>query len=219
MNKVLKNKRRQAQGRVKPSPMQAKYFLALADRPGAWPDMKSIAALLAATLMISASALPPAQADLNSVLAGMYTAAGSPGVYQTQNSGVISGGYVAVRTPIQDVNLISFSPPNIGAGCGGIDLFMGSFSFVNAQAFENLLRQIGQQALGYACAGGSAEAEIIRVAANRAAMDFSSIQPSPSLSAGEKKNLACKGEGFTLPCACRRLFSAILFIFGPLIPA
>ncbi len=146
MNNVLKYKRRQPQGRVKPSPMPAGFLFSLADRPG----MKSIAALLAATLMISASALPPAQADLNSVLAGMYTAAGSPGVYQTQNSGVISGGYVAVRTPIQDVNLVSFSPPNIGAGCGGIDLFMGSFSFVNAQAFENLLRQIGQQALGYA---------------------------------------------------------------------
>ena len=112
--------------------------------------MKPIAAMLAAGLLISAAALSPAQADLNSVLSGMYTAAGSPGVYQTQNSGVISGGYVAVRTPIQDVNLVSFSPPNIGAGCGGIDLFMGSFSFVNAQAFENLLRQIGQQALGYA---------------------------------------------------------------------
>ena len=151
MNNVIENKRRQPQGRVKPSPLQARFFFSPAERLGlGWIELKPIAALLAATLMISASALPPAQADLNSVLAGMYTAAGSPGVYQTQNSGVISGGYVAVRTPIQDVNLVSFSPPNIGAGCGGIDLFMGSFSFVNAQAFENLLRQIGQQALGYA---------------------------------------------------------------------
>ncbi|CQR44895.1 putative TraH family protein [Thiomonas sp. CB3] len=150
MNKVLKNKRRQAQGRVKPSLMQARLFISPADRLGMPFDLKSVAAMAAAGLLISAAALSPARADLNSVLSGMYTAAGSPGVYQTQNSGVISGGYVAVRTPIQDVNLVSFSPPNIGAGCGGIDLFMGSFSFVNAQAFENLLRQIGQQALGYA---------------------------------------------------------------------
>ncbi|CDW92494.1 MULTISPECIES: conjugal transfer protein TraH [unclassified Thiomonas] len=151
MNNIAENKRRKAQGRVSLSPLLGGLVFSPADRLGLdWIDLKSIAAMLAATMLISASALPPAQADLNSVLSGMYTAAGSPGVYQTQNSGVISGGYVAVRTPIQDVNLVSFSPPNIGAGCGGIDLFMGSFSFVNAQAFENLLRQIGQQALGYA---------------------------------------------------------------------
>ncbi|MBN8777148.1 conjugal transfer protein TraH [Thiomonas arsenitoxydans] len=149
MNNVLKNKRRQPQG-PGTGPLQAEVWFSPADRLGMPFDLKPIAAMLAAGLLISAAALSPAQADLNSVLSGMYTAAGSPGVYQTQNSGVISGGYVAVRTPIQDVNLVSFSPPNIGAGCGGIDLFMGSFSFVNAQAFENLLRQIGQQALGYA---------------------------------------------------------------------
>lgn len=149
MNNVLKNKRRQPQG-PGTGPLQAEVWFSPANRLGMPFDLKPIAAMLAAGLLISAAALSPAQADLNSVLSGMYTAAGSPGVYQTQNSGVISGGYVAVRTPIQDVNLVSFSPPNIGAGCGGIDLFMGSFSFVNAQAFENLLRQIGQQALGYA---------------------------------------------------------------------
>jgi conjugative transfer pilus assembly protein TraH len=34
-------------------------------------------------------------------------------------------------------------------GCGGIDLFAGSFSFINEAQFVALLKNIGQNALGY----------------------------------------------------------------------
>ncbi|MHB8890391.1 MAG: conjugal transfer protein TraH, partial [Acidobacteriaceae bacterium] len=53
-------------------------------------------------------------------------------------------------TPMSGANVISFSPPNISAGCGGINLYMGSFHFINGQQFMALLRTVGQEALGYA---------------------------------------------------------------------
>ncbi|ACK78317.1 conjugal transfer protein TraH [Acidithiobacillus ferrooxidans] len=72
------------------------------------------------------------------------TAAGSG------NGVTYSGGYFEARTPLSGANVIAFSPPDISAGCGGINLFFGSFHFINGQEFMALLREIGQQALGYA---------------------------------------------------------------------
>jgi len=40
--------------------------------------------------------------------------------------------------------------PHYRSGCGGIDLFLGGFSYINAQAFTQLLRNIGSNAGGYA---------------------------------------------------------------------
>jgi conjugative transfer pilus assembly protein TraH len=40
--------------------------------------------------------------------------------------------------------------PHYRSGCGGIDLFMGGFSYINAAAFTQLLRNIGSNAGGYA---------------------------------------------------------------------
>ena len=72
------------------------------------------------------------------------TAAGSG------NGVTYSGGYFEARTPLSGANVIAFTPPDISAGCGGINLFFGSFHFINGQEFMALLREIGQQALGYA---------------------------------------------------------------------
>jgi len=41
-------------------------------------------------------------------------------------------------------------PPSFNAGCGGIDLFAGSFSFISLDQFVNLLRAIAANAPGYA---------------------------------------------------------------------
>ena len=41
-------------------------------------------------------------------------------------------------------------PPSFSAGCGGIDLFGGSFSFINFNQFVQLLRNVAGNAAGYA---------------------------------------------------------------------
>jgi conjugative transfer pilus assembly protein TraH len=81
---------------------------------------------------------------------GMFTATSAPQAANVGNGVTLTGGYAEIRTPLSGANVISFSPPDISAGCGGINLYMGSFHFINGQEFLALLRTIGQEALGYA---------------------------------------------------------------------
>jgi len=72
------------------------------------------------------------------------------GTAMSQSRGVLAGPNVSVRNRISNVNLVNFRAPNVDAGCGGIDIFGGSFSFINAQQFSQMLRNIAANATGYA---------------------------------------------------------------------
>ncbi|MGI9274883.1 MAG: conjugal transfer protein TraH [Endozoicomonas sp.] len=72
-----------------------------------------------------------------------------PAVYQTQRRGVISGGAFHARNRINETHLTGFVPPEFSAGCGGIDLYGGSFSFINSEQFNKLIRDIAGNASGY----------------------------------------------------------------------
>jgi conjugative transfer pilus assembly protein TraH len=95
----------------------------------------------------------PAKAGLDGELSGMFndminvTPGGS---YQTQRRGVITGGSISMRNKVVNPNLISFIPPSAKGGCNGIDMFAGSFSFINGAQFTQLARSIAQAAVGYA---------------------------------------------------------------------
>ncbi len=45
-----------------------------------------------------------------------------------------------MRTPNTTYNLAAITPPSANAGCGGIDLYMGGFSFVNKEQFVAMLK-------------------------------------------------------------------------------
>ena len=72
------------------------------------------------------------------------------GMYKSQSRGYYATPSIYSRNPIMDVKPLSFSMPSARSGCGGIDLFAGSFSHINADQFVALLRTIPQNALGYA---------------------------------------------------------------------
>jgi len=74
----------------------------------------------------------------------------APGVYESQRRGVLAGGRNTVKTRIFEENLVSFAPPSWKAGCGGVDLFGGSLSFINADQIVQLLRSVAANAKGYA---------------------------------------------------------------------
>ena len=74
------------------------------------------------------------------------------GFYRSSRRGVLAGGAVSVRSRISDLQLISFSPPAVAAGCGGIDIFAGSFSFINSEQLIQLMRSVASNAAGYAFA-------------------------------------------------------------------
>lgn len=92
-------------------------------------------------------------ADLNSSLHNMLGSnvqVNNAGSIQSGRRGGFFGGSVYVRGRVMTVNVINFTPPSFTAGCGGIDLFGGSFSMINKEQFIALLRSVAQNASGYA---------------------------------------------------------------------
>ena len=73
-----------------------------------------------------------------------------PGVYQSQRRGVIAGGRLTTKARIMDTNFVNIQAPSWKGGCGGIDMFGGSFSFINADQLVQLLRTVAANAKGYA---------------------------------------------------------------------
>ena len=74
---------------------------------------------------------------------------GSPAVIQGQTLNMYTGGSMFMRAPRRAYQVVAFTPPHVGAGCGGIDLFTGGFSHINEEQFVAMLRNIGSNALGY----------------------------------------------------------------------
>lgn len=83
---------------------------------------------------------------INSVLDGMFANVTAPNVIDSQLRGGLAGGGVYVRSPISSIQLFAVDPPRITAGCGGIDLYLGSFSFITADRLVQFLRNVAQNA-------------------------------------------------------------------------
>lgn len=73
----------------------------------------------------------------------------SPGIVEGQTRGVLTGGAIQARFGTAGIQIAGFSPPSISAGCGGIDAWGGSFSFVNKEQFTNFARKVAANAAGY----------------------------------------------------------------------
>jgi len=73
----------------------------------------------------------------------------NPAVLQGQTMNLYTGGSLFMRMPKRTYQLATVTPPSWNAGCGGIDLFAGGFSFINKEQFVAMLRNIGSNALGY----------------------------------------------------------------------
>lgn len=81
---------------------------------------------------------------------GFKATTNDPGAYIAQTRGFITGGSLNLRSGYEPIQLFSINPPRIRAGCGGLDLYFGGISFINKDQFVNMLKTIGQNALGYA---------------------------------------------------------------------
>ncbi|MDR2526533.1 MAG: conjugal transfer protein TraH [Rickettsiales bacterium] len=67
-----------------------------------------------------------------------------------QQAGYYTGGSIRARVPVLNVNPINIQPPKLSGGCGGIDMFTGSFSHINTDQFIASLKAIGSNSVGYA---------------------------------------------------------------------
>lgn len=73
-----------------------------------------------------------------------------PSVSLNARRGVISGGSMTIRTPNVGLRPFSLRGPSISVGCGGIDMFFGSFSFISKEQLVQAMRAIVTAALTYA---------------------------------------------------------------------
>jgi len=116
--------------------------------------MRLITSLLSLTLAVTPIAALPA--NLNSEMQAMFDDLGAlgnvttPGAFRGQAMNLYTGGSLMMRAPGRNYPLINTQLPSMRAGCGGIDIYGGAFSFINKQQFIALLRNIGSNAVGYA---------------------------------------------------------------------
>ena len=108
---------------------------------------KTVAAVLVASLLTTG---PLHASQLSDAMDGMFTAMTQPQGFSTPTMNGVAFGSASVRFPVQNFNSISFDPPRINAGCSGIDMYMGSFSFINSEQLKTMLRAFAQGAVGYA---------------------------------------------------------------------
>ncbi len=80
---------------------------------------------------------------------GILSNSTSADTFKSASRNVISGGSMYVHNKIFNRSIVSFTAPGFNAGCGGLDLFGGSFSFINADQLVQLFRSIAQNAAGF----------------------------------------------------------------------
>src|SRR5438876_10764776 len=105
---------------------------------------RALALLTAWSLMLSG---PLAYAgDLNAEVNNMFNNLGAignytaPGAFKGQTFNTYSGGNLYLRAPNKTYQLAAISFPSAKGGCGGIDVFGGSFSHISATEFKNMLK-------------------------------------------------------------------------------
>lgn len=79
-----------------------------------------------------------------------YVNVTKPQVYDGQRAGLYTGGSLYTRMPVKNVQIMNLTMPSAKAGCGGIDLYTGSFSFINKDEFIDTAKSVMNNAKGYA---------------------------------------------------------------------
>lgn len=103
--------------------------------------------LLTVVLLISSFVVSPiaASAGWIDTWYDQYTTSG-PQSFQGQKRGYWSAGSFQGRSPVQSDYPITVMPPRLKAGCGGIDLLFGGFSFLNFEYMVQKFQRIIQAA-------------------------------------------------------------------------
>ena len=110
-------------------------------RPSRLVALLGTAALVASPVTLRAG-------DLNAEVNNMFNSLGAignytaPGAFRGQTFNTYTGGSLFMRAPNKVYQLAAIQFPSARAGCGGIDVFGGSFSHISAAEFKNLLRNI-----------------------------------------------------------------------------
>lgn len=81
---------------------------------------------------------------------GFATNVTGSAAYHTQAAGYVSYGSVNARTEARFLQVAHVDAPGVRAGCGGIDVFAGGFSYITASEIVDFMKNILSNGGGYA---------------------------------------------------------------------
>ena len=96
------------------------------------------------------------QADVNSKMNDFWDEIGvaanvtGPSSFQGQRAGYYTLGNVYLRTPQETLNPVNIQMPGYRAGCGGIDMYAGGFSYVNSDQLVAFMKAVANNAASFA---------------------------------------------------------------------
>lgn len=101
---------------------------------------KAVAMILALTIFIGSTGTS-VQANFADDWAGQTTSTDT-GYFKGGERGYLSGGSFSARWPMGTDSAMSISLPSVKAGCGGIDMFLGGFSFLDTDKLVEKFQRI-----------------------------------------------------------------------------
>lgn len=93
------------------------------------------------SLMFFVSSVIPVNAGWVDDWLTQHTAVG-PTSIEGQKRGYFTAGSFSARWPTSNDRLFTLNPPHLKFGCGGIDLFLGGFSFLNVEYLVQKLQRV-----------------------------------------------------------------------------
>ncbi|MDH2328344.1 conjugal transfer protein TraH [Cereibacter sp. SYSU M97828] len=118
--------------------------------------LKKISTTLAVCAMALSVSGPVQSQSLGDDLKGFWERTGGgvnvtrPQAYQGQMGGYVTLGSLYMRTKPRNTGMMQIQMPSVRAGCGGIDIFGGSFSFISKEEMIYLMEGIMQNAASFA---------------------------------------------------------------------
>jgi conjugative transfer pilus assembly protein TraH len=107
----------------------------------------SVRASIASEMETLYNGLSQLPADVAAGVTGGLIADG-PSAFRGQAFHTYMGGRVYQRVPIRNLQFANIEMPRFSAGCGGIDMYLGSFSHLSAEQLLDFLRATAMNATG-----------------------------------------------------------------------
>ena len=108
------------------------------------------AVLAAAGLSLSTPVFADVLSEMENFWRGAVVNTTGPTAFDGQASGHWTLGNLYMRAPVRSEPIATVSLPSFRAGCGGIDVFAGSFSFIDSDQLIAFGRAVAQNAAGFA---------------------------------------------------------------------
>ena len=114
--------------------------------------LRILLAVFPAALFPGPSAFADIQAEMSAMFdsLGAYGNVTAPRMISGETRNVATFGGLYYRAPRRSYSVATFTPPSFRAGCGGIDLYAGAFSFINKEQFVQYLRSVAANSVGLA---------------------------------------------------------------------